>query len=239
MSNILQVELHNLIIHCSQLGYHLEHTDSNRQYEWKQLDDVAARGADAFISTYYKLMETQRGLLGRIYKDNAAILWNGNAFGTSQAFQSFIQTLPAVGGLFVVAFLLGCSSSSGYEIWHFLLYPLLEFEVGSYDSQAVVGPDHHDILITVSGLITIVFSMEMFFSLTDVIETQPLLRPANFPSFNLSPLNRKCKICWRFITIRILSSIFTDARPFEEGKLGHWIRFIQACLNWFSIIHLK
>lgn len=63
-----------------------------------QFDDVAARGADAFVSTYYKLMRSERNtLLDQIYKNDAAILWNGHAYGNKEKFQEFMKGMPVTG----------------------------------------------------------------------------------------------------------------------------------------------
>ncbi|KAI8607383.1 hypothetical protein BC830DRAFT_1158908 [Chytriomyces sp. MP71] len=57
--------------------------------------DIASKGADAFVAAYYKYYDTQRHVLHKLYKDDAAILWNGNAFaGIAQFRDSYLQ-LPA------------------------------------------------------------------------------------------------------------------------------------------------
>ncbi|ORY46539.1 hypothetical protein BCR33DRAFT_715592 [Rhizoclosmatium globosum] len=45
--------------------------------------DVASKGGDLFVQTYYKYYDSQR-------HENAAILWNGNAFNGIAAFKEFI-----------------------------------------------------------------------------------------------------------------------------------------------------
>ncbi|KAJ3058760.1 hypothetical protein HDU98_005175 [Podochytrium sp. JEL0797] len=59
--------------------------------------DVSSKGGDLFVQTYYKYYDSQRHVLHKLYKDNAAILWNGNAFNGIQAFKEFYLSLPSTG----------------------------------------------------------------------------------------------------------------------------------------------
>ncbi|KAI8836878.1 hypothetical protein BJ741DRAFT_604334 [Chytriomyces cf. hyalinus JEL632] len=59
--------------------------------------DVVSKGADGFVLTYYKLYDTQRHMLHKLYKEDAAILWNGNAFAGISSFKdSYLQLPPSV-----------------------------------------------------------------------------------------------------------------------------------------------
>ncbi|KAK9764865.1 hypothetical protein K7432_007290 [Basidiobolus ranarum] len=61
----------------------------------KALVDVSAKGAEQFVDLYYKLYDDQRHLLGKFYRDNSAIVWNGNAYSGVTPFSEFYQKLPS------------------------------------------------------------------------------------------------------------------------------------------------
>ncbi|KAI7832657.1 hypothetical protein BC939DRAFT_498060 [Gamsiella multidivaricata] len=55
---------------------------------------MAASGADQFVALYYKVFDSQREVLNRLYRDSSAILWNGNAFAGIKPFSEFYDKLP-------------------------------------------------------------------------------------------------------------------------------------------------
>ncbi|KAJ3415972.1 NTF2- export protein 2 [Chytridiales sp. JEL 0842] len=57
--------------------------------------DLLSKAADNFVTTFYKLFDTQRHMVNKMYKDSAAILWNGNPYAGSVAYQEFCLKLPA------------------------------------------------------------------------------------------------------------------------------------------------
>ncbi|KAF9437323.1 NTF2- export protein 2 [Entomortierella beljakovae] len=59
----------------------------------RQHVDISSSGADQFVELYYKVYDTQRPVLNRLYRDNSAILWNGNAFAGITPFQEFYTKL--------------------------------------------------------------------------------------------------------------------------------------------------
>ncbi|KAJ3019398.1 UNVERIFIED_CONTAM: NTF2- export protein 2 [Siphonaria sp. JEL0065] len=61
--------------------------------------DVSSKGGDLFVQSYYKYYDSQRHVLHKLYKDNAAIIWNGNAFNGIAPFKEFYLSLPSTGAL--------------------------------------------------------------------------------------------------------------------------------------------
>ncbi|KAG0034369.1 NTF2- export protein 2 [Podila clonocystis] len=55
--------------------------------------DISSKGADQFVELYYKVFDTQRPVLNRLYRDSSAILWNGNAFSGITPFAEFYNKL--------------------------------------------------------------------------------------------------------------------------------------------------
>ncbi|KAF9311050.1 NTF2- export protein 2 [Podila horticola] len=55
--------------------------------------DISSKGADQFVELYYKVFDTQRTVLNRLYRDSSAILWNGNAFSGITPFAEFYNKL--------------------------------------------------------------------------------------------------------------------------------------------------
>ncbi|KAG0004311.1 NTF2- export protein 2 [Entomortierella chlamydospora] len=64
--------------------------DSIRQHV-----DISSSGADQFVELYYKVYDTQRPVLNRLYRDSSAILWNGNAFSGITPYQEFYNKLAS------------------------------------------------------------------------------------------------------------------------------------------------
>ncbi|KAJ3216702.1 NTF2- export protein 2 [Dinochytrium kinnereticum] len=56
---------------------------------------VASQRADLFVENFYKYYDKQRHLLGNIYKDDAAILWNGNPYNGWARYSEFLLKLPS------------------------------------------------------------------------------------------------------------------------------------------------
>ncbi|KAJ8651828.1 hypothetical protein O0I10_012592 [Lichtheimia ornata] len=56
---------------------------------------IAERSTEQFVSLFYEQYDKQRNLLGNLYRDNSAILWNGNAFSGASQFAEFLSRLPA------------------------------------------------------------------------------------------------------------------------------------------------
>jgi len=56
--------------------------------------NVINSGATAFVNQYYKIYDTNRGYIDGFYKENSAILWNGNPFSGITQFKEFILKLP-------------------------------------------------------------------------------------------------------------------------------------------------
>ncbi|KAF9114253.1 Vacuolar protease A [Mortierella sp. AM989] len=59
----------------------------------RQHVDISSSGADQFVELYYKVYDTQRPVLNRLYRDSSAILWNGNAFSGITPYQEFYNKL--------------------------------------------------------------------------------------------------------------------------------------------------
>ncbi|KAF9166244.1 NTF2- export protein 1 [Actinomortierella ambigua] len=57
--------------------------------------DISAKGADQFVELYYKLFDTQRAVLNRLYRDSSAILWNGNAYSGVGPFKELYDKMPS------------------------------------------------------------------------------------------------------------------------------------------------
>ncbi|KAI9208784.1 uncharacterized protein BJ171DRAFT_487269 [Polychytrium aggregatum] len=115
--------------------------------DYNQLADVAARGADAFVETFYKLWDTQRHLLIRLYKDTTPILFNGMPFSGGSSFEEHYQRLPAT-----------------------------VHEIQSYDCHPLYfGQERADIVITVTGIVKFGASVGRPFSETFLLtpETDP------------------------------------------------------------------
>ena len=63
-------------------------------------DSAISKASDVFVSTYYKYFDTQRHLLAKLYKESAAVVWNGNPFGNRGLYQEFYLTLPSTGRVY-------------------------------------------------------------------------------------------------------------------------------------------
>ncbi|KAL1921639.1 uncharacterized protein VTP21DRAFT_10281 [Calcarisporiella thermophila] len=61
----------------------------------KSFVDVSAKGAEQFVELYYRLYDNQRGLVNKFYRDDSAILWNGNAYSGVTPFSDFLVKLPS------------------------------------------------------------------------------------------------------------------------------------------------
>ncbi|KAG2185464.1 hypothetical protein INT44_002255 [Umbelopsis vinacea] len=90
--------------------------------------DVSARGAEQFVELYYKLYDSQRSLLQRFYRDDSAILWNGNAFPGIAQYNEFLNSL----------------TNSSHDIQSFDCHPI----PATMNSQGACG-----ILVSVSGAV--------------------------------------------------------------------------------------
>ncbi|KAL1936056.1 hypothetical protein VTP01DRAFT_190 [Rhizomucor pusillus] len=55
---------------------------------------VAERSTEQFVQIFYQNYDTQRSALGNLYRENSAILWNGNAFSGAMQFSEFLSQLP-------------------------------------------------------------------------------------------------------------------------------------------------
>ncbi|KAI8844261.1 hypothetical protein BC829DRAFT_286403 [Chytridium lagenaria] len=87
-----------------------------------ELATAASRTADTFVENIYKIYDKQRHLMLNVYKDSAAILWNGNAFNGVASYLEF-----------------------------FLKLPVTIHETQSYDAQPICGDAESNLLITVTG----------------------------------------------------------------------------------------
>ncbi|KAI9487573.1 MAG: NTF2-like protein [Benjaminiella poitrasii] len=56
--------------------------------------NIAEKSSEQFIQFFYPNYDTQRQNLGNLYRDNSAILWNGNAFSGAQQYSEFLGQLP-------------------------------------------------------------------------------------------------------------------------------------------------
>ncbi|KAF9580846.1 NTF2- export protein 2 [Lunasporangiospora selenospora] len=77
-------------VYDAKTGYGLLNSDSLRAHV-----DISSKGADQFVELYYKLFDTQRGVLNRLYRDSSAILWNGNAYSGITPFSEFYNKLSS------------------------------------------------------------------------------------------------------------------------------------------------
>ncbi|KAF9124307.1 NTF2- export protein 1 [Mortierella sp. 14UC] len=57
--------------------------------------DLSSKGADQFVDIYYKIFDTQRPVLNRFYRENSAILWNGNPYQGATPFSEFTNKLSS------------------------------------------------------------------------------------------------------------------------------------------------
>ncbi|KAG0377677.1 MAG: NTF2-like protein [Linnemannia gamsii] len=55
----------------------------------------SSHGADQFVELYYKVIDTQRPVLNRFYRETSAILWNGNPYQGATPFSEFYTKLSA------------------------------------------------------------------------------------------------------------------------------------------------
>ncbi|KAI9312537.1 nuclear transport factor 2 [Dichotomocladium elegans] len=55
---------------------------------------LAESSTAQFVHLFYDHYDKQRNLLGNFYRDNSAILWNGNAFSGAPQFSEFLSRLP-------------------------------------------------------------------------------------------------------------------------------------------------
>ncbi|KAF7726773.1 NTF2- export protein 2 [Apophysomyces ossiformis] len=55
---------------------------------------IAEKSTEQFVQFFYGNYDKQRSALGNLYRDNSAILWNGNAFSGAQQYSEFLGRLP-------------------------------------------------------------------------------------------------------------------------------------------------
>ncbi|KAJ7310212.1 hypothetical protein JRQ81_007106 [Phrynocephalus forsythii] len=63
--------------------------------DFKTYVDQACRAAEEFASIYYDTMDRRRRVLTRLYTDDAALIWNGNAVSGQDALAKFFEMLPS------------------------------------------------------------------------------------------------------------------------------------------------
>ncbi|KAI8367578.1 uncharacterized protein BYT42DRAFT_608266 [Radiomyces spectabilis] len=55
---------------------------------------IAEKSTEQFVRLFYENYDKQRNMLGNLYRDNSAILWNGNAFSGAHQYSEFLARLP-------------------------------------------------------------------------------------------------------------------------------------------------
>ncbi|CAO3622793.1 nuclear transport factor 2 [Cunninghamella echinulata] len=55
---------------------------------------IAEKSTEQFVQFFYDNYDKQRSSLGNLYRNNSAILWNGNAFSGAQQYSEFLGRLP-------------------------------------------------------------------------------------------------------------------------------------------------
>ncbi|KAG2220976.1 hypothetical protein INT45_006509 [Circinella minor] len=57
--------------------------------------NLAEQSSEQFIKLFYQNYDTQRNLLGNLYREDSAVVWNGNAVSGLQQLSEFLSRLPA------------------------------------------------------------------------------------------------------------------------------------------------
>ncbi|KAG0089388.1 NTF2- export protein 2 [Podila epicladia] len=120
--------------------------------------DISSKGADQFVELYYKVFDTQRPVLNRLYRDSSAILWNGNAFSGITPFAEFYNKL-STSEHSVISY--DCHPLPSKEIdqtTHYLLLSELQLKLycakSSHLRVAQAGPNTPgSIIVNVSGTV--------------------------------------------------------------------------------------
>ncbi|XP_003223417.1 NTF2-related export protein 2 [Anolis carolinensis] len=63
--------------------------------DFKTYVDQACKAAEEFANIYYETMDKRRRVLTRLYTDDAALVWNGNAMSGQEALSKFFEMLPS------------------------------------------------------------------------------------------------------------------------------------------------
>ncbi|KAI9484807.1 nuclear transport factor 2 [Zychaea mexicana] len=59
------------------------------------LVNIAESSSAQFVQLFYQNYDNQRNLLGNLYREDSAIVWNGNAIAGASQFSEFLSRLPA------------------------------------------------------------------------------------------------------------------------------------------------
>ncbi|KAI9272980.1 hypothetical protein BDA99DRAFT_280610 [Phascolomyces articulosus] len=55
---------------------------------------LAEQSSEQFVQIFYQNYDSQRNLLGNLYREDSAIVWNGNAIAGLTQFSEFLSRLP-------------------------------------------------------------------------------------------------------------------------------------------------
>ncbi|GAO50662.1 NTF2-like protein [Saitoella complicata NRRL Y-17804] len=58
------------------------------------LVEISAQGAEAFVPLYYKVLDTNRSVIGRFYRPTSTIIWNGRPFTLESFVNEYATRLP-------------------------------------------------------------------------------------------------------------------------------------------------
>ncbi|KAI8145136.1 hypothetical protein BJV82DRAFT_667040 [Fennellomyces sp. T-0311] len=56
--------------------------------------NIAEQSSKAFVQLFYQQYDNQRNALGNLYREDSAIVWNGNAIAGLAQFSEFLSRLP-------------------------------------------------------------------------------------------------------------------------------------------------
>jgi len=59
------------------------------------LDNHACEAGETFVNIFYKTMDKSRHLIGKLYEENATLIWNGHEVTGQDAILKFYEGLPS------------------------------------------------------------------------------------------------------------------------------------------------
>jgi len=63
--------------------------------EIRDLAITAFTAAEEFANLYHKTFDTRRQAIGKVYQDQATLVWNGNPYKGNEEIVNFFNTLPS------------------------------------------------------------------------------------------------------------------------------------------------